>query len=333
MIPTPKSAHKDAALSALAIGYKNPMFIADQVWPHVPVAKKSDYFFKFLKGDWFRMDAEVRGAGAEAAQGGYKLTSDSYSCLEYAIKHPVPIQLINNADAAVRPWETAINYVMRQILLRKEYVVAKKIVTAANWTSSNDAEGNWLATAETNTFIADMFTAKKTVRELIGVDPNVFVCDANTWDNILQNDDVISRISGGSMTGNPAIVTKNLVAQLFGLDEVMVGGAIYSSDEETVAGTEFTVARMWETNAGKGSAWLGYRTPMPAIGEPNAGYVFEWMGDEGQQSDVAASDTYREVRKWWDDARKSFMVECSEAFDAKVTSADAGYLFTDTLAT
>ena len=331
MTPTPKSAHIDAALTAIAIGYLNPMFIADKVLPHVPVAKKSDSFFKFLKGDWFRLDARVRGAGAQAAQGGYKLTSDSYSCLEYALAHPVPVELINNADAAIRPWETAVNYVMRQILLRKEYVVSSLITTAANWTTSNDAEGNWLYSAATNTFITDMFTAKKVIRELIGVDPNVFVCDANTWDNILQNQEVLERIKYSSSAGSPAIVTPNLVAQLFGLNEVHVGGAIYSSDEETVAGTEFTAVRMWETNANKGSAWLGYKTALPAINEPNAGYIFEWMGDAGQESEIMSSDIYRRVRKWWDDARKSWMVEASEQFDAKVTSKDAGYLFTDTI--
>ena len=48
-LPTPKDAHKDAALSNIAIGYRNPMFIADRVFPHVVVAKQSDYFFKFLK--------------------------------------------------------------------------------------------------------------------------------------------------------------------------------------------------------------------------------------------------------------------------------------------
>lgn len=333
MTPTPKSAHVDAALSNIAIGYKNPMFIADMVLPHVPVMKKSDYFYKFLKGDWFRLEAQVRGAGAEAAQSGYKLSTDNYSCIEYALAHPVPVELINNADVALRPWVTAVNFVMRHILLRKEYIVSDLITTAANWTSTNDAAGGWLSSAASNTFITDMFTAKKTIRELIGVDPNTFVCDANTWDNILQNEDVLDRIKYSSSAGSPAIVTPNLVAQLFGLNEVHVGGAVYSSDEETVAGTEFTAVRMWETNADKGSAWLGYKTPVPALNEPNAGYIFEWMGDSGQESQIVESDTYRQVRKWWEDAKKAWMVEAAENFVAKVTSADAGYLFTDTLAT
>ena len=114
---------------------------------------------------------------------------------------------------------------------------------------------------------------------------------------------------------------------------MIVGNAVYSSDEETVAGTEFTAVKLWETNAGKGTGLLFYRTPTPAINEPNAGYIFEWPGDAGQVSETYGGDVYRTVRRWWDDARKAWMIEGSECFDEVVTCADAGMIFTDTLAT
>lgn len=335
MTPTPKSAHVDSALSNIAIGYNSPMFIADRVFPHVTVQKQSDYFFKFLKGDWFRMDAQVRGAGSEAAQSGYKLTTDSYSAIEYALAHPVPIELINNADNPLTPLTTGVQYLVRQLQLKKEYLVSTMCTTAGNWTSTNDAAGGWAATADGsgNTFIEDMFTAKSTMRNLIGVEPNVMVMDAGTWDEIIQEYTVLERIKYSTVAGQPAMVNTNMIAQLFGLDEVLVGKAIYSSDEETVAGTEFTAVKMWETNATKGSALLFYRTPSPAINEPNAGYIFEWPGDAGQATPVVGGDAYRRVRRWWDDAKKAYMLECSETFDEKVTCNDAGYLFYDTITT
>jgi len=335
MNPTPKSAHIDAALTSIAIGYNAPMFIADRVFPHIQVKKKSDKFFKFLKGDWFRMDADVRGAGADARQSGYKLTSGNYSAIEYALAHPVPIELINNADDPLTPLRTAVEYLVRQIQLRKEYMVSTLCCTAANWTSSEDAAAGWLATADGsgNTFIADMFAAKRTVRKLIGVNPNIMVVDDKTWDNIIQEYSVLERIKYSMGAGEPASVTTNLIAQMFGLDEVLIGSAIYSSAEETVAGAEFTAVDMWETNATKGSALLFYRTPTPAINQPNAGYIFEWTGDMGQQSEIVDSDVYRTVRRWWDDGKKAWMVEGSENFDEKVTCADAGFLFTDTIVT
>lgn len=335
MDPTSKSVHIDAALSSLSIGYRNPMFIADQVFPHVRVAKMSDYFFKFLKAAWFRMDAEAVGPGAKKPRSGYKMSSDTYSCIKYAIEHPVPIETLNNADAVLNPFQSGVNWATRQIQLKKEYQVSSLCMTSANWTSTNDAAGGWAKTADGtgNTFIEDIFTAKKTMRELIGVEPNVMVVDANTWDNICQEYTVLERIKYSFGGGEPAIVTKRLIAQMFGLDEVLVGSAIYSSDEETVAGTEFTAVNMWEVNATKGSCLLLYRTPTPAIEEPNAGYVFEWIGDEGNQSSLIKSDVYREVRRWWDQATDSWIIDAREYFDEKVTCADAGYLFTDTILT
>lgn len=336
MDPTPKSAHVDTALTNIAIGYKNPMFIADRVFPHVFVAKQSDYYYKFLKAAWFRMDAKVRGPGAKAAESGYKLTTEQYNAIEWAVKHKVPLELINNADVAINPMRNGVNWVMKQILLRKEYQVADLCMTAANWTTTNDAEGGWAATADGsgNTFIADVFAAKKAVRDLIGVDPNVMVLDQDTFDNICQEYTVLERIKYSFSGGQPALVTPNLIAQLFELDEVLIGKAVYSSDEETVAGTEFTAVKMWETNATKGSCLLLYRTPAPALDEPNAGYVFEWTG--GIAGDLAAKvggDAYRVVRRWYDEEIKSWWVEGAEYFDEKVTCADAGYLFTDTITT
>ncbi len=124
MQPTPKDAHKDSFLSGLSVGYKNPMFVADMVFPNVPVNKQSDYYFKFLKGAWFRNEAEIRSPGAIAARGGYPVTSALYGCQERAFAHPVPIELINNADDGVRPFETGTRFVTQKIMLAKEIAVA-----------------------------------------------------------------------------------------------------------------------------------------------------------------------------------------------------------------
>ncbi|MFA5056833.1 MAG: hypothetical protein WC485_01855, partial [Opitutaceae bacterium] len=186
MQPTPKSAHKDAALSNVAIGYRPAMFAADRVAPYVPVKKQSDYFFKFLKGAWFRNEARMRGPGSIAARGGYPLTSDTYACKEYAFGHPVPVELINNADAVLRPFATAVKYAMRKVLLAKEVIVSTACMTSGNWTSSNDVDAGW-ADGSSSTFIADILTYKETIRKLIGVYPNKLLVEAKTFNTIKQD--------------------------------------------------------------------------------------------------------------------------------------------------
>jgi hypothetical protein len=61
--------------------------------------------------------------------------------------------------------------------------------------------------------------------------------------------------------------------------------------------------------------------------------VFQWKGGAGHPNIVLPGDSYRDVRYWWEDSPKQYVIEASETIDAKVTCADAGYLFYDTIVT
>lgn len=330
--PTPKSAHRDAALSNISVGYSNKMYVADRVFQHVPVKKKSDYFYTFLKGAWFRNEAFVRGPGGRARRGGYVLSDTQYNCLEYAMAHPVPVELMNNADDPIKPWEAGVRWATDKVMLAKEVLVSTMVTTAGNWTTSNDADAGWAA-GSSSTAIVDIEAAKEAIRKLIGRYPNCMVMDAKTFSTMKQDPTILDRIKYGGTPGNPASVTLQALAQIFEFDEVLVGGSLYSSAEEVVAGTDFTAVDLWETNATKGAALVYYRPSSPALFEPAAGYIFEWPGGEGQESRSIAGDIFRDVRYWWEDAEKQWVIEASENFDPQVTCADAGYLFYDTIVT
>lgn len=335
MLPTPKSAHRDTALTNISIGHKNQNYVAERVFQSVPVMKQSDYYYTFLKGAWFRNEARVRGPGAKAARGGYPLSDVAYRCDEYAFGHPVPIELINNADQVINPMGTGAKFATDKILLAKEVLMSVLCMTAANWTTSDDADAKWVKDADgaTNTFIADVLTQKDAIRQLIGRNPNVLLMDSKTFIQCKQTYSVLERIKYTGTQGKPADVTELTLAQLFELDEVIVGSAIYSSAEEIIAGTDFTAVDLWETNATKGAALLYYRPPAPTIETPAAGYIFNWKGDKGAPSSLLQSGPFRTVRKYWEAAEKQWIVEASEYFDPKVTCADAGCLFYDTVVT
>jgi len=335
MLPTPKSAHIDTALTNISIMHRNQNYIADRVFPNVTVNKQSDYYYIFRKGAWFRNEAKVRGPGARAARGGYPISSSTYSCVEYAFGHPVPVELLNNADAVIRPLETGARFATDKILLAKEKIVSDLVCTHTNWTTSNDCNALWVADADgsTNTFIEDILTERETIRKLIGRYPNVLIMDAKTFNQCKQTYDVLERIKYTGTSGKPADVTPSTLAQLFELDEVLIGTSIYSSDEEVVAGTDFTAVDLWEETATKGSALLYYRPPAPSIDTPAAGYTFNWKGDAGKEGTILSGGPIRTVRRYWEDAEKQWVVEASEYFDAQITCADAGCLFYDTLVT
>ena len=333
MQPTPESVHVDAILTNLSVAYRNGLYIADRVFPSVPVNKKSDKYFTFPKGAWFRDEADVRGPGAEAKEAGYLVSTDSYLCEEYAIDHRIPKETIENADDPLQPWQTGVNFATEKILLRKERMVAALAMTAANWTSSLDVNALWAPVGATNTFVSGILTGKETIRQLIGRYPNVLLMDAKTFKALKFVEEIIERIKYTGTSGAPAAVTLQTLAQLLELDEVILGGALYSSAKETKAGTDFTAVDIWETHATKGSAFLYYRPPSAALETPSAGYCFNWRGSEPGQSQIIQQDNFRTVKKWWENKPESWMIRASERIDAKVVSADAGYLFYDTLVT
>ena len=333
---TPKSVHIDSALSNISIMHRNQAYLADRIFQTIPVVKQSDYYFKYPKGAWFSRGASLRAPGTEARRGAYTVTAELYSCQERAMAHPIPIEVVNNADVPLRPMTTGVAFATDKVILEKEILLSRTVTTAGNWTSSNDAEGGWAKTATGvgNTFIEDVNNAKEAVRRQIGIYPNVMVMDAKTFNQVKQEFSVLERIKYTGTSGKPADVTAQTLAQLFEMDEVMIGTSLYSDAEETVAGAEFNAVDLWETNAGKGSCFLFYRPLSPGIEIPAAAYVFNWPSDAGQESRILASNgIVRTVRYWWEDASKQWVIEASENYDIKVVSPDAGYLFYDTILT
>jgi hypothetical protein len=309
--PTAQDVHLDAALSSISIMHTNAMYIGDRVFANVPVDKQSDKYYVYPKGAWFRNRAGIRAPSTASRRAGYVLSTDSYYCDEWAVHTGVSDEMRRNADAALTPDQTATEFVTDGILLAKEIKVAALCMTAANWTSSEDVAGLWAAGAG-NTFIVDMHAAIELIRERTGRRPNVLIVDASTYAQIQQEATVLDRIKYTER----GIITADLLASMFKLEEVLVGDALENTADETVAGTEFAGKDIWETNANKGSAFLFYRNPSPGLRTPSAGYTFTWLP--------------RGVRRWYENMSHEDIIEAFENYDVKVTSADLGHVFYDT---
>ena len=76
--PTAGDLHLNAPLTNLSVLFSNEVTntVHDKVFPVVPVQKRSDKFFTYDSGDWFRTEARARAPGAEIAIGGWNLSND-----------------------------------------------------------------------------------------------------------------------------------------------------------------------------------------------------------------------------------------------------------------
>lgn len=327
--PTASDVHIDTPLSNFAMRYQNLEFIALQLLSMLRVAKQSDKYFKFLKGAWFRDEAALRAPGAASRGGGYPISTDTYHCEEWAWHEDVPDEVRQNADAPLKPDQDAVEFCVNKIMLRLERLVAALVLTEANWASGHtqDAEGGWTAGAS-STFITDMEYAIDYVLAATGFRPNVLAIDHTTYSKLRQDDALLDKIK----YTQKGFVTADLIAAAFDLDRVLVGTAVYSSAEETAAGDDFTSAKIWETNAGKGSGVLLYAPRVVGPKQPTAGVIFRWLRETitGVVQQAPSDAMPVGVRKWREENIHSDRVEAFMDADVKLTGDDMGFLFTDT---
>ena len=80
--PTASDVHVDSPLTNISIAYMQDQkeYIADKIFPVVPVPKQGDKYFTFSKNDFFRDEAKRRPPGSETAGSGYGVSTDTYYC-------------------------------------------------------------------------------------------------------------------------------------------------------------------------------------------------------------------------------------------------------------
>ena len=120
--PTSTDVHVNRPLTNVSIAYMQDQkdFIADKVFPNVPVTKKSDSYFVYPKDQWFRTDAQKRAPSSESAGSGYTVTTDTYSAEVQALHKDVDDQVRGNADAPFNLDSDATEFVSRGLLAQGE---------------------------------------------------------------------------------------------------------------------------------------------------------------------------------------------------------------------
>ncbi|MBV6343461.1 hypothetical protein [Candidatus Magnetobacterium casense] len=312
-------------LANVSVAYRNRSYIADRVFPVIDNISPKAKIARYLKGAWFRDEAGIRGPGGEAMRGGYPVDLLSISTKEYAFAKEVTDEdrkFANSQGAPpLKPDQDALEFCADKIDLSKERRVASMIL-AGTWSgvAGEDAAGLWAPNDATNTFIADVLARIETIRAATGLRPNVMVMDFGTYNTLKKLDALLDRIKYTQR----GILTVDLIAAMFDLDEVLLGEAIYSSAKETKAGTDWTSVNVWEKTATKGSAFLYYRPSSPGLKTPSAGYQARVAYDDGG---IRRSTTWREP------ARHQDVYEVAEETDIVQTGTDLGFLWYDTILT
>lgn len=315
--PDVGDVHVNGLLTNLSVAFRNENYIADRVFPPVMVGKQSDIIPLYTRDMWLRAVAQRRGPGTMAARSGYSVdTSNTYFAVNWAIGKDIPDEVAANADAPFNMERDSMEWVTDQIQLRKEIQFASTAFAASSWTTQVTGGSNFIKFNDYGSSdpIGVLRTNMRTVRQIIGRRPNVIAMGEIVWDRLVDHPDILDRIKGAASPGSPAIVTKNLVAAILEVDDVVVADALQVTSAEG-AGSE-TRADIIDDDI-----ICLYRPPRPSLMMPAAGYGFFW------QAAIGGGQQF--IRRIRDDVRKKVTIEGHTYFDYNVVAADAGVHLAD----
>lgn len=331
MNPTPSAVHVDQVLTDMSIAYLQSAddFVADKVFPRIPVRKQSDRYAVFSKGDFARDVMKKRAPGTQSSGGGWNVdTTPTYYCDVYAHHKLIDNQTRANADSWAQLDRMTTEYLTRLALIRREKDFVANFFTTSKWdkdvtgVSSNPVSGTsvlqWDDPSSASDPIGDIRYYKRYIQERTMTRPNQLTLGRAVYDALLDHPDIIDRLKYGQTAGAPAMADRNRLAQLFEVDQIHVMDAVENVAEE---GQTASMAFI-----GGKHALLTYSPRTPTIAGLMSGATFVWTGLEGSQGSGGQS-LGTAISKWWDQDTKSDKYEIEAAFDQKVVCADLGVFF------
>ncbi len=313
-LPTARDVHVDAALTDLSVAYRQeaPAY-ADRIFPRVTVMKQSDKYFVWEKADMWRRTAKERAAGTKFERGGVRLSTESYYSKQFALEHPIPVEVRRNSDPAIDPERTGVGYLVDQLNLEKDYAWASTYMASSGtgWTSGSlSAGGKW--DTSTGAPVTDVQNWMATIKTQIGASMRhrfVGVCGTIVKARLMGNAQI--RNSTIYVTQGTSKAIEQSLAAVLGLDDLVVFDRVHNTAKE---GQTASYSALVDDD------FLLVAVPSaPALDTPSAGYSFEW--DDG--SGTMYIESYR------DETIKSDILRGINYFDLKQVAAGLGVLALD----
>ena len=164
-----------------------------------------------------------------------------------------------------------------QANIHQDRLFAESYFKAGAW--KNELSGVDTTSPSTNEFIkfsnansdpiAFIDSEKTGMNQQTGRMPNRLGLGINVFNALKVHPAILERVKYGGSTANPASVTENVLAQLFGVEKIVVLKSIMNSAS---MGADEDMQYIGDPDA----FLLAYATNAPSIDEPSAGYIFTW---------------------------------------------------------
>jgi hypothetical protein len=297
----------DPILTTHATGYVRPGNVGRLLFPIAFVGAYGGQRIEFGKESFRRYNTK-RAPGANSANVTFGYAGQPYAIVPRSLDAVVPREIMNDASQVpgLDLATDAVDLVLDVMELDHEYDCAAIARNASNYDTDHKvalvSTARWSGSAADP--ISDVKTGRESIRESIGIRPNLIVLSPSAMSACESHEDIVDRIK---YTGRDSVTTETL-AKLWKVDQVVVGEAVGAS------GPGDTLGDIWGHDV-----IMAYVSP-PTGGNrrnaarPSYGYTYAMQGHPLVE------------RPYWDASRRSWVYGVSADRDPVLTGITAGYL-------
>lgn len=311
---TASGVHADEYLTSVSVAYAQSEagFVANKVFPEVPVEKQSDKYYVFPMNDWMRDEAQKRAPLTESEGNTWRISEGNYFADVWAFHHDLSDQMLANADTAMRVEANATRLVAQKMMIRRERQWFTDYFNTGIWSTNPSISFQWDNPGSDP--IANVGDAAEAIHDLTGFDPNTLVIGSKVLRQLKSHPDIIERIKYTTAEN----VSASLIARMFEIDRVLVSKGIYATNNEGETDA-------YADHASKGALLL-YVPPSAGLEIPSAGYTFTWDGvSDGAGGGIGTSRIEMPLKR-------GIRIESQQAWDNKVVAPTLGAFIANVIA-
>ncbi len=309
-MPTLDTLHVDEALTNISVAYKNDAFVAEQLFPVVPVQKRRDIYFKFSKQHFVAED-DTYYPGSHAKRIEVDLEKRGfYEAHGHALEAIIPDEFRENADPGALIDIEFTEKLTQKVLLRQE-VNAFNLLNSTNITQNTTLSGTSQWSDYTNSDpVVEVDKQKEVVQQAIGVLPNTLFLSRSVFRVLRNHPRIIDRVKYTG-TGARRALTGDDLADVFEVERVIVPQALQSTPH---IGQPDSLSYIF----GKLGLLL-YLPKSPGLRIPTFGYTFVWK-------------TGYQVKRFREEGADADIIKVKKWYDQKVVESNAAFLWQNAVA-
>lgn len=290
-------------------------YIASKVFPVIDVASQAGVYGIIPVEQLLQQRNTKRAPGAGYSRGTFQFESATYACEEHGAEEPVDDRQAKMYREYFDAEQVSTLRAFSSVLRNAEQRVADSVFNTTTWTGSSlftSITDEWDDIANAVP-ITNVDAAVKKVYDNSGLWANALVVNQKVFRNLRRCAQVIDAIesNGAGDPSKQSDITAEQLAQVFGLDYVIVAGASRNNAKE---GQSVSPVQIWSDEY----AMVCRVATSADMAEPCIGRLFHWSED--------GSSVGGTVESYRDESVRANIIRVRHDVDEVVLYAQAGHL-------